>query len=244
MDTARPGRSNRRLQIEVPMALQMSRAARKRVWPFVVFMLLLALRGWAPADGGWGFDPRWVYGLSVILVGGMLVVWRNEYGELVRQMLPDGREAAWAVVVGLVVFGLWIHLDAPWMTLGEATAQFTPVTAAGAIDWPLVAVRWIGATAMVPVMEELFWRSFLMRWIQRPDFESVAPQTVGARAVVVSTFLFVLAHPLWLAATIAGLAYAWLYVRTGKLWTSILAHAVTNGALGIWVVLGRQWQFW
>lgn len=47
-----------------------------------------------------------------------------------------------------------------------------------------------------------------------------------------------------LAATIAGLAYALLDLRTGKLWTCVTAHAVTNGALGIWVALTRQWQFW
>jgi hypothetical protein len=142
------------------------------------------------------------------------------------------------------VFVLWIQLDAPWMTLGEATASFVPLDAAGAIDWPLVAVRWIGAALMVPVMEELFWRSFLMRWIQRPDFVTVDPHQVGLRAVIISTFLFVLAHPLWLAATLAGLAYAWLYIRSGTLWSSVVAHAVTNGALGIWVVGTRQWQFW
>ena len=226
------------------MDLYMSRAARVRTLPFVVFMLLLALRGWAPADGRWGFDPRWIYGLNLLVVGGMLLAWRREYGELARQTWPDAREAAWALLVGLVVFVLWIRLDAPWMTLGEVTAVFRPLTAAGAVDWPLVAVRWIGATCMVPVMEELFWRSFLMRWVQRPDFLGVDPRRAGLRALVVSTFLFVLVHPLWLAAAIAGLAYALLYMRTGKLWTSIIAHAVTNGALGIWVVQGGHWQFW
>jgi uncharacterized protein len=226
------------------MALHMSRAARKRALPFLVFMLLLALRGWAPADGSWGFDPRWIYGLTVLAVGGMLLGWRREYGELARQTWPDAREAAWAVAVGLVVFVLWIRLDAPWMTLGDATAAFRPLTATGAVDWPMVAVRGIGATLMVPVMEELFWRSFLMRWVQRPDFLGVDPASVGPRALVVSTFLFVLAHPLWLAATVAGLAYALLYMRSGKLWSSIVAHAVTNGALGLWVVQGGHWQFW
>jgi uncharacterized protein len=83
------------------------------------------------------------------------------------------------------VFVLWIQLDAPWMTLGEATASFVPLDAAGAIDWPLVAVRWIGAALMVPVMEELFWRSFLMRWIQRPDFVTVDPHQVSLRAVII-----------------------------------------------------------
>ncbi|MDP1534740.1 MAG: CAAX prenyl protease-related protein, partial [Rubrivivax sp.] len=94
------------------------------------------------------------------------------------------------------------------------------------------------------VMEELFWRSFLMRWVQRPQFEGVDPRQVGVRAIVLSTFVFVLAHNLWLAAAIAGMVYALLYVRTGKLWVAVIAHAVTNGALGIWVVATGRWQFW
>jgi len=226
------------------MAIRLSRAARVRALPFVAFMGLLALRGAWPPQGLWGLDPRWIYGLSVWVVGGMLWAWRGEFGELSRQNLPDTSELLWSVAVGLMVFGLWIHLDAPWMTLGEATANFEPLSADGRIDWRLVAVRWIGAALLVPVMEELFWRSFLMRWIERPDFVTVDPRQVGIRAVVVSTFVFVLAHPLWLAAALAGLAYAGLYIRSGKLWASVIAHAVTNGTLGIWVVCTRQWQFW
>ncbi len=222
----------------------MSRAARVRAMPFLAFMLLLAMRGALPPQGVWGVDPRWVYGLTVLVVGGMLLAWRKEYGELARQTLPNAAQLLWAVTVGLAVFALWIHLDAAWMTLGEAAASFLPLHADGGIDWPLVAVRGIGATLIVPVMEELFWRSFLMRWIERPGFVAVEPAQVGLRAVVISTFLFVLVHPLWLAATLAGLAYAGLYIRTGKLWTSVIAHAVTNGALGLWVVHSRQWQFW
>ena len=42
----------------------------------------------------------------------------------------------------------------------------------------------------------------------------------------------------------AGLAYAWLYVRTGKLWVAVIAHAVTNGVLGAWVLATGNWQFW
>jgi CAAX prenyl protease-like protein len=215
-----------------------------RIAPFAVFMLLLALRGAMPADGWWGVDPRWIYALSLITVGGLLVGLRTEYGELRAQVLPDPREAGLAVGVGLAVFGLWIHLDASWMKLGEATAAFVPLDAAGRLDWPLIVVRWIGAALLVPVMEELFWRSFVMRWIQDPRFEAVAPQRVGVRAVVLSTFIFMLAHVLWLGAIVAGFAYAWLYVRTGKLWVPVLSHAVTNGVLGVWVVSRGEWAFW
>ncbi len=226
------------------MALPLSRDVAIRVAPFALFMVLLALRGVAPDDARWGFDTRWLYGVSAVAVAALLAFFWREYGELARQTWPEARELLLAVAAGLGVFALWIHLDAPWMSIGRPAADFLPVDAGGAIDWRLVAMRWLGATLVVPVMEELFWRSFLMRWIAHPLFLGVDPRRVGVKAIVLSTFVFTLAHTLWLAAAIAGLVYAWLYVRTGRLWVPVIAHAVTNGALGVWVVATGRWQFW
>jgi CAAX prenyl protease-like protein len=223
----------------------MRRAVLVRVAPFAVFMAMLYLRQLAPEDGSWGFDTRWLYGAQVALVAGLLATWWRDYGEMARQSLPSTREAATAVLVGLAVFVLWIQLDAPWMTLSvDAPPAFVPKTPAGSLDWPLIGVRLAGAALLVPVMEELFWRSFLMRWAQSPVFEGVLPAQVGLRAVVIATFVFMLAHTLWLAAILAGLSYALLYMRSGKLWLAVIAHAVTNGALGAWVVATGNWQFW
>ena len=224
--------------------MTLTRAAWLRLLPFVAFMVLLALRGLAPADNSWGFDTRWLYALNLLVVGTMLLAWWREYGELAWQNAPTAREWALAIAVGLVVFALWIQLDAPWMQIGEPTAAFVPADAQGRLNWPLIVVRWLGAALLVPVMEELFWRSFLMRWLQEPVFEGLDPRRTGAKAVLLSTFVFMLAHPLWLAAIVAGLAYALLYRSTGKLWPAVIAHAVTNGALGLWVVYRGQWQFW
>jgi CAAX prenyl protease-like protein len=226
------------------MAVSLSRDAQIRIAPFAVFMALLMLRGAMPEAGYWGFDPRWLYGVAVLAVASLLAWFWDEYGEFARQAWPDARDVTLAVGVGLVVFALWIHLDARWMTLGAPSANFEPLTPAGAIDWPLVVVRWIGSALLVPVMEELFWRSFLMRWLEQPVFQGVDPRRVGVKAIVLSTFVFMLAHTLWLASIVAGLAYAWLYVRSGKLWLPVIAHAVTNGALGVWVVATGAWRFW
>jgi uncharacterized protein len=215
-----------------------SRAALARIAPFALFMALLIVRSQAPADGAWGFDPQWFYGLSIALAGAVLAVCWREYGELARQTLPDARESLLAVAAGGLVFVLWIHLDAAWMTIGSPSAPFRP------LDELQIALRFIGAALLVPLIEELFWRSFLMRWLEQPVFQGVAPQRVGARAIVLSSFVFTLAHTLWLAAAIAGLVYALLYVKTGKLWVAVIAHAVTNAALGVWVVATSSWQYW
>lgn len=222
--------------------MNLSPAAWARILPFLLFLGLLALRG-AVADLGW-IDARWIYALNLILVGGLLgFSWRG-YGELHRQNLPPAREVLGSALAGLLVFVAWIHLDAPWMQIGEPTAPFVPMQPDGQLDLALIAVRWLGATLLVPVMEELFWRSFVMRWLEHPQFEAVPPQRVTIRPVLLSTFAFMLVHPLWLAAIVAGLVYAWLYVRTGRLWNAVIAHAVTNGALGLWVVATGNWQFW
>jgi CAAX prenyl protease-like protein len=224
--------------------VSLSRAAWLRILPFALFMALLSLRAWWPPQAQALLDARWLYALNLPLVGGLLLWWWREYGELARQNLPTLREAGLAVVVGLAVFGLWTQLTLPWMQIGEPSAAYRPMDAAGALDWPLVAVRWLGAALVVPVMEELFWRAYLMRWFEHPTFERVDPRRVGWRALLLSTFVFVLVHTLWLAAAIAGLAYALLYRATGKLWTAVIAHAVTNGALGVYVVLSGRWEFW
>lgn len=225
-----------------PSTPTFSPAALARCVPFVVFMALLALRGYLPSD--LGIDARWIYGGQTVIVAGLLAWYWRDYGELVRQNLPDARETGWAVVVGIAVFAIWVQLDAPWMQLGSATASFVPLDAAGQPIWLLIALRLAGAALVVPLMEELFWRSFLMRWIENPAFERVDPQAVGLKAIVLSTAVFTLAHTLWLAAIVAGLAYAWLYRRSGKLWTAVISHAVTNGLLGIWVIATGRWEFW
>jgi hypothetical protein len=97
---------------------------------------------------------------------------------------------------------------------------------------------------VVPLMEELFWRSFLLRWLERHDFLSVAPGRVGTRAFAISTILFALEHNQWLAGAVAGAVYNALYTRSGNLWVPIVAHAVTNAALGIWILATQNWQFW
>ncbi|HSV70150.1 MAG TPA: CAAX prenyl protease-related protein [Methylibium sp.] len=217
-------------------------ARRHRLFPFLAFMLVLVVRSLLPEQTEGGIDLRWLYALQVGLAAALLALWWREFTELAAQ--PGVRDAALSVAVGVGVWWLWIRLDEPWMRFGAPDNAFNPVGPGGEVLWALIAVRWLGATLVVPLMEELFWRSLLMRWIEDHDFMKVDPKRVGARAIVLSTFVFTLAHTEWLAAALAGLAYALLYRYTGKLWTAVLAHAVTNGVLGLWVIVWGHWGYW
>lgn len=216
----------------------MAHAATPRVVPFALYIAFLALGGLAS-----GFDVRWLYPVQVGIVALALAVFWRRYDELrVAAPVPPG---FWAlgVVAGAAVFAVWINLDTGWAVIGELGPGFDPRDD-GRINPVLAAVRLMGAALVVPLMEELFWRAFVMRWVDRPAFLAVDPRKVSARAVLLSSAVFAVEHHQWLAGLAAGLAYAWVYRVTGSLWVPVLAHAVTNGLLGAWVLYTGSWRFW
>jgi CAAX prenyl protease-like protein len=217
-------------------------SALPRVAPFAVFIALLALDGLlAKLAPTLGVDPRWCYGVRGIAVAGLLVWFWRDYSEL-RSFALRPMDWLLAIAVGGVVFLLWINLDTAPLTLSKSTG-FDP-RRNGAIAWDLALTRAGGAAVVVPVMEELFWRSFLMRWVHSPQFLQVEPRTVGWKGLVVSSAIFAVEHQLWFAGLLAGFAYGWLYMRTANLWAPILAHSVTNGLLAGWVLYTGRWEFW
>lgn len=226
------------------LVLDRYRAPLARILPFalyIAFMMATPLL----ADALPGMDSRWLYAVRIGAAALALAWFAREYTELriVARLAPTQWLAA--VAAGVVLFVLWINLDLPWMKLGAGEpAGFDPRDAAGNLIWPLVLVRLTGAALVVPVMEELFWRSFVMRWIDNPKFLSVMPAVVSLRALLLSSLVFGVEHELWLAGIVAGLGYGWLYMRSGNLWSPILAHGVTNLLLGVWVLQSGNWQFW
>lgn len=217
-----------------------------RVLPFALFIAFLALGSLLPAPhpappGNW--DPRWVYAARAIVAGAALVLLWGRYVELRDWRLPAS-DWLLATAAGIGVLVVWLLLDEGWATF-ELTAGFDPRRyGSEAIDWPVTIFRLLGLAVVVPLAEELFWRSFLLRWLEEQDFLDLAPAKVGLRALLISSVLFALEHSQWLAGFIAGFVYGWLYIRTGRLWVSVIAHAVTNGLLGAYILLTHDWRFW
>ena len=216
--------------------------ALPRVLPFGLFIAFIALdEPLAKLAPTFGMDPREWYGIRTVAVLALLIAFWGHYGEL-RSRVATAGDWALAIVLGLVIFVLWINLDVRPLALGRAPG-FDP-RSGGAIDWRLALTRVAGAVLIVPLMEELFWRSFVMRWIKHPRFLEIAPAHVGLKALAVSSALFAVEHHLWFAGLLAGLAYGWLYMRAANLWVPIVSHAVTNAMLGSWVLYTGRWEFW
>jgi len=151
-----------------------------------------------------------------------------------------------SMLVGFVVFAAWVGLDrlVDYPRLGARTG-FDPAPLHGSAMWPaFMAARLFGLVLMVPVMEEIFWRSFLLRYLIRHDFQTLPVGTFSALSLWVMVGASALAHPEWLAAVVASLAYALWLRRSRSLFAAIVAHGTTNAALGAYVLVTREWHYW
>ena len=206
-------------------------------WPFVapffLFMIFLAVEGWFP-------DQHYLlYPFKTIGVGAVILwFWRA---------LPSLRPAApgLSVAVGVIVVALWIGLD-PWVVhydqplIGRNPFLLYPAGEA----WVLFAFRLLGIALCVPVMEELFWRGFLMRWLIKEDFSSVPLGTYQPLSFWVTTALFAVEHGSeWALGLMAGVIYGAWFVRTKSLGSVMLAHGVTNLLLALYCLVSGDWHF-
>ena len=208
------------------------------VTPMAAFMVLQSVESSAPKA-----YYVWLYLVKVIVVTALLVAFKTPWKDIrprVHLLFP-------AVLVGLFVFIEWILLDKaiPYPHLGHRTS-LDPFTAieAPALRLLFLTARFYGLVFMVPVMEELFWRSFLLRYFTDSDFTKLPVGTFNWEAFLLVAIAFGLAHSEWLVAIICACAYALLLRQTRSLFACIVAHAVTNLALGVYVILTRDWVYW
>ena len=148
-----------------------------------------------------------------------------------------------AILAGIIVFGLWIGLEGIVFQVGEPKG-FNPYQISP--DWSsvLIGFRLLGAVLIVPIMEELFWRSFALRFLIETRFNTLPLGTFSWFSFIMVSIAFGLEHHRWLPGIIAGLAYALLLYRTKNLFSPILSHAVTNLLLGLYILITSQWKFW
>jgi len=157
------------------------------------------------------------------------------------------------LAIGSAVFAVWIAPDLLikgyrhfWLFENKLLPKVaTSLTTAGLLSWPVLTLRLIRAVVIVPIVEELFWRAWLMRWIIDPDFEKVPLGKFTAQSFWIVALLFASEHgPYWDVGLAAGVIYNWWMVRTRSVGDLILAHALTNFALSVYVIAFGKWEYW
>lgn len=240
-----------------------TRRTYAHVVPFVVFMVFLLAPGLFDEPDGedapWylAHPTQWTYPLQCLACLGVLLFYRREY----EFTWPRG--AALAIGAGILGIGFWLlpgliyqwlNLNPGWWTylgLDARMEGFDPAAAAtrGSGGWiASVGFRFLRMVIVVPLIEEIFWRGFLMRLLTDPDgdYWQVPFGTHHVRALWGVTAVFVLVHaPVdYPGALIYGLLTYVVTVRTKSLSACILMHAVANLLLGLYVMQTEQWGYW
>jgi exosortase E/protease (VPEID-CTERM system) len=154
------------------------------------------------------------------------------------QLRPLWRRPGWeSLAVGVAVYFLWMALVQPAEAVSPYLAVPQPYT------WMWLAMRVLGGVVVVPIVEELAFRGYLLRRLQNADFEQ-AQGSPPWYAYLASSLAFGLLHSDWLAGILAGLAYAWVSTRRGGLSNAIVAHSVTNLGLAIRAIGWQEWGLW
>lgn len=190
------------------------------ILPYAVWMVMLMM---LPSTGEC-YAARTL--VTAILLLPCLFYLERHHGVIHRNktLFP---ELAWGFLVGIAVLVAWVWPEQfewyrKWCIYGDGGTS-----AIGESDMVLKLVRLVGSAFVISVAEELFFRRWLMRF-------------AGFWWMVV---LFAVEHDRWLVGAFAGLMYGWLAVRKGLL-SAIVAHVVTNLALGLYVLETGNWQFW
>lgn len=199
-----------------------------------------------------------VYTIRIVATLGVLAWFWPVYRQFPWRISPL------AVVVGVVGVVLWVGISSlgleqrlfDWLGPdnlltrwfgGGGRAAYNPLAALAdqpAVAYGFLAVRFLGLAALVPLLEEAFLRAFLMRYVMHDNWTEIPFGVVNRLAVGVGILLPTLYHPEMLAALVWFSLVTWLMVRTKNFWDCVVAHAVTNLLLGIYVVTAGAWELW
>lgn len=183
----------------------------------------------------------WIYPLQTILCAVCLVWFWKEYD------FGGKRGLGFGLVIGLAALAVWISPQ--WIFgMSPRTEGFDPTffEENTGLYWMTVVTRFARLVVVVPLAEEIFWRGFLMRYLVNEKWRTVPFGTYTRLSFFVVAVLFMFEHTLedWPAALVTGILYNLVAVRTKSLAACVIAHAVTNLGLGLYIMSTRQWGFW
>jgi uncharacterized protein len=211
------------------------------VVPFAVFMGLLALQSYIP------LPQSAEYALRCVILAAVIWIFSRKVLSF-KVVNPLG-----SILIGLAVIAIWVAPDAlipgyrqHWLFTNSITGQAaSTMTEAAKSDIPALFFRALRAILIVPIVEELFWRAWLLRWAANSDFESLPLGTYTTQSFWIVALLFASVHgSYWEVALICGITWNWWMGKTKSLGDLILSHAVANAALSGYVLATGKWEYW
>lgn len=214
------------------------------ILPMGLFLGFLGLVSLLKMLGGgfWLAAPEyWVFPLQTICCGAALIWYWRAYEFHGFARVP------FVIAIAVLVFVLWISPQA-FFGFGARTDGFNPdiFAAQPTAYWTTIALRFLRLVVVVPLVEEIFWRGFLLRYFIDERFETVPFGAFSWLSFAVVTGGFTLAHQPadWVAAAVTGAVFNFVAYRTRSLASCVLVHGVTNLLLGIWIMRTKEWGFW
>lgn len=211
------------------------------VGPFAVFLVWLALDKYLPVA-----NPLKEVVRDVVILASILLFSRR----ILRTL--SAPHWAWSILIGVGVCALWIAPDVlipGWRSHGifqnSITGKIKLSIPPEELTPLMLALRTARAALLVPVLEELFWRGWLPRWIQGSPFHKIPLGQYTPLAFWATALLFAAEHgPFWEVGLLCGVIYNLWMRHTRSLGDLVLTHAVTNLALSLYVIVSQDWRFW
>ncbi|MCI4663474.1 MAG: exosortase E/protease, VPEID-CTERM system [Neomegalonema sp.] len=225
----RDGEAPARRPEATPAQAERVRLADAMLLPFLVFLLSGVALTMA-------FDlPERLY---FVRVAAMLIA-VSFFVSIYRQM--DWRISTDAIVAGLAVALFWVWV-APTETSENTTKLLAWLKDGPAFDEVLwLLARAVGFVLLVPLVEELAFRGYLHRIIAHGSLDGAPEATFSWRAFLITSALFGALHSRWWEGALAGALFALAMYRSGRLSNAIIAHAIANGAIFVYVLLTGHW---
>jgi len=242
--------------------------ARAHVVPFAVFMgflILLQLAGsfieWKhPAAPWWRQDPaQVVYPLQVIVTAVFLIRYWRSY-----TFNWSWKWGIAGILFGAAGIGFWLLPTTlydywgltgkttgilKWLGVAERKEGFDPgIFHHPAAYWTSLVMRFIRAAVIVALVEEIFWRGFLMRFVM--DWEgNYWKQPFGRahwKSYAIITGLFMMAHaPVdYAGAFVYGSLTYLLCVWSKSLGACVIMHATANFLMGLYAMAYGKYGVW
>lgn len=213
-------------------------------WAYIVPMLVFL--GLTELSKHWSWGHPVFYAVKTVVAASLLIVLWPRYTRI------EWRHLALGAAFGCVGVVQWVGTESlllrywpNYPRFGNAPFDPTQEIHNASLQVSFIAIRVIGATLVVPVMEELFWRDFLWRTILAPkNFKLAAVGERSWQVCLLVAVAFASVHVQWITATVWGMMIGMLLMHTRSLGACIVMHAITNLLLAIYVLQTGNWYFW